>query len=210
MNNKKPDFYQKKAKKEHYPARSVYKLEEIDKKHRLLKKGLTVLDLGSTPGSWIKYTATKIGPSGHVVGIDINPLPIQVPENASFIQSDIFEDSSIESIFSFLTSHFSLLTSQNTEQGKVFDLVLSDMAPATSGIKSMDHQRSLNLAFRAIELAETCLKKGGSFLCKFFQGEDNQLLFDRVKQQFVKFHIEKPASSRKQSFELFVLGIGKK
>lgn len=195
MNRQKPDFYSKKAKKEHYPARSIYKLEEIDKKHSLIKPGNAILDLGSSPGSWLKYCAKKTGPTGRIIAIDRQPLSINLPDNAIFYQADIYD----KNLFSLI---------QNSYNN--FHLILSDMAPSTSGIKSVDHQRSLNLAFRAMEIAESFLKKNGAFLCKFFQGADNQLLFQKIKSMFIKTHIEKPSSSRKESFELFVLGIGKK
>ncbi|MFC1668175.1 SAM-dependent methyltransferase [Chlamydiota bacterium] len=195
MTYKKKDYYAIKAKEEKYPARSVYKLQEIDKKQSLIKKGYIILDLGCCPGSWLKYCSAKIGPSGKVIGIDTQTLSLSIPPNAQFIQEDIFSSPAINTF-----------ATKNT----FFDLIISDLAPATSGIKNRDHQRSLQLAFRALEIAEVLLKPGSNFLCKFFQGEDNNVLFVKIKSLFSKMVLEKPKSSRKQSVELFVVGLGKK
>lgn len=190
------DYYFKKAKKENYPARSVFKLEEAQQKFRLLKKGDAVLDLGCQPGSWSLYTAKTIGPGGLVVGVDLlsgkhlyrtGAAPIKV------ICQDIMEPGIDEKLKLFVPG---------------FQVVLSDMAPRTSGNKWTDQQKSLYLARRVLELAGILLVDGGNFYCKVFEGEDFREFFDEVRNCFAKTKIFKPKSSRQESREVFVIGLG--
>jgi 23S rRNA (uridine2552-2'-O)-methyltransferase len=183
------DHYSQQAKRERYPARSVYKLEEIQKKHRPIKKGDKVLDLGCAPGSWLLYTAKLTGPNGRVIGVDLKPVSIQASSCINIIAADVF-------------------TLDVTSLGKDFNVVLSDMAPATTGHKSVDAARSHNLCEAALKIAQNILLQGGSFVCKIFQGPDFSLFIDDVRAGFKRLRIFKPQSSRKVSKEIYVIGLG--
>ena len=183
------DHYSQQAKKERFPARSVYKLEEIQKKHRLIKKGDTVLDLGCAPGSWLLYTAKLTGPKGRVIGVDLKPVSIQVSPHIKIISADVFT-LDIESL------------------EKDFNVVLSDMAPATTGHKAVDAARSYNLCETALKIAQSILLPGGSFVCKIFQGPDFNLFLNAVRAGFKGLKIFKPQSSRKASKEIYIIGFG--
>ncbi|MDH3776967.1 MAG: RlmE family RNA methyltransferase [Desulfobulbaceae bacterium] len=190
------DYYFKKAKKENYPARSVYKLEEAQKKYRFLQTGNGVLDLGCQPGSWSIYAARIVGPAGLVVGVDLQEgKKISIAKAAEIVWfcDDIMADYIIEKI-------------QKTE--KDFQTILSDIAPRTSGNKWVDQQQSLNLARRVLELAGELLESGGNIYIKVFEGEDFREFVDSVRKSFKTVKIVKPKSSRSESREVFVLGMG--
>ena len=187
--NKWEDHYTRKAKKDKYPARSVYKLEEIQKKFRVIKKSDSVLDLGCAPGSWLIYAAELTGLTGSVVGIDIKQIRINLPEHVTIYTGDMLS----QNIF------FS--------EKKQFNVVLSDMAPSTTGNKHLDSTRSFNLAMAALECAQQKLKPCGRFVCKIFQGEDFNFFLDLVKKNFNNVKIFKPQSSRKASKEIYIIGL---
>lgn len=189
------DHYFKKAKKEGYPARSVYKLEEAQKKHRFLNKGARVLDLGCHPGSWSLYLAKTLGPSGLVVGVDLQTgKGLNVPGGAPvrIMAADIMAESTVAAV---------------RQACQNYSAVVSDMAPRTTGNKWSDQQQSLNLARRALELAGLLLQAGGAFYCKVFEGEDFREYVEEVRKLFTQVKIVKPLSSRKESREVFVLGL---
>lgn len=192
--NRWKDHYSRRAKKERFPARSVYKLREIQNKYKLIKKGDTVLDLGCSPGSWLVYAARLTDRTGRVVGIDLKPISVAVPSHVRTFTGDVLsmDDALRDSI------------------GKDFDVVLSDMAPATTGIKRVDTARSFHLCQKALSIALDALKPGGSFVCKIFQGEDFRQFVDSVKTSFKTHKIFKPQSSRKASKEIYIIGLGKK
>ena len=183
------DHYSQRAKKERFPARSVYKLVEIQKKHRLIKKGDTVLDLGCAPGSWLLYAAKLTGPKGRVIGVDLKPVSIQVSSHIKIITADVF-------------------ALDVASLGKDYNVVLSDMAPATTGHKAVDSARSYNLCETALKIAQNILLPGGSFVCKIFQGADFNLFIGAVRAGFKGLKIFKPQSSRKASKEIYVIGSG--
>jgi 23S rRNA (uridine2552-2'-O)-methyltransferase len=185
------DHYTQRAKKERYPARSVYKLQEIQQKHRLIQKGDQVLDLGCAPGSWLLYAAKLTGETGRVVGVDQKPVAGQFPAHTVVLKADAFE-------------------LDVAAVGRNFDVVMSDMAPATTGHKDVDAARSFNLCETALEIAQHLLVPGGNFLCKIFQGPDSQRFTERVRAGFKKQKIFKPRSSRKASREIFIIGLGRK
>jgi 23S rRNA (uridine2552-2'-O)-methyltransferase len=188
------DSFTARAKKEGFPARSVYKLQEIQKGHHILKKGARVLDLGCAPGSWLLYASKIVGPKGWVVGIDLVPLVITLPANATFYQGDAL--------------HMQRLLP--TEHSGPFDVVLSDMAPSTTGQKFVDAQRSLALCETVLDIGDTVLKPGGSLVCKIFHGSDFKSFSNRVKSRFGKVVHVKPQSTRKGSKEIFIVGLKKK
>ena len=190
MPYKPKDHYFKKAKAEKYPARSVYKLKEADQKYRLFKPGYLVLDLGASPGSWSKYALERVGKTGLVVAIDLQPLKIKAP-NLIFLQKDIYE----------IKPPMLLELSQ----GKGFDLVISDMAPKTTGDRSGDHFRSVHLAEQALEIATEVLKPQGYFFVKVFEGEAFPLFVETVKKRLGPIKRFRPKSTRSSSREIFVL-----
>ena len=192
--NKWEDHYARQARKDKYPARSVYKLKEIQQKNRVLNKGNAILDLGCAPGSWLKYAAEVAGPGGRVVGIDLKPVTIDLPEQVRVLTGDIFE----------------MLDQIQQEAEGGYHVVLSDMAPATTGNKHVDAARSMGLSEAALYLAEQVLKPGGRFVCKVFQGPDFKAFTEQVRKSFLKQKLFKPQSSRKASREMFVIGLGRK
>ncbi len=188
------DHYTRRAKKENFPARSVYKLEEIQQKYHLIKPGDAVLDLGCAPGSWLLYAAKIIGPRGRVVGIDRTPLEERMPSNVQVLTGDVLE----------------LKPDLGQVAGTDFNVVLSDMAPATTGNRIVDTARSLELCETALTIARELLCPGGMFVCKIFQGEDFKAFTEQVGALFNKLKIFKPQSSRKASREIFIIGMDKK
>ena len=188
------DHYSERAKKEHYPARSVFKLKEAQKKFSLIKKGDRVLDLGCSPGSWLLYATELTGKRGRVIGIDLKAIRIKLPPNAKALIADI------------LTIDRAWFDEQKL--GGRFNVVLSDMAPATTGSKGLDAARSFQLCQTALNIAEMVLQPGGSFMCKIFQGAEFKEFSDVVRNRFKRHKIFKPHSSRKESKEIFVVGLG--
>ncbi|MBF0237820.1 MAG: RlmE family RNA methyltransferase [SAR324 cluster bacterium] len=187
------DHYFHKAKHDGYVARSAYKLEEIEKKHRLLKGGQRILDLGCCPGSWLQYVSGRLKGNGNIVGLDLQPVTVKLPDNVKVLQQDIFE-----------------IPLDGTFFKEPFDLILSDMAPKTTGIKNVDNQRSYDLCVHALRVADIYLKNGGNLLVKYFQGQHFQQLKTDFQKQYQQVHIIKPQSSRSESVEIFVLGMNKK
>lgn len=192
--NKWADHYTQRAKKERYPARSVYKLQELQKRFNLLKSGNRVLDLGCAPGSWTLFAAKVVGRSGSIIGIDKQAVNEQLPENVETVVGDIFR----------------LEEADSPILKQTFNVVLSDMAPSTTGRKDVDAARSVELCQEALKLAERLLKSGGNFCCKIFTGEDAKPFSETLKKSFRQVRIFKPRSSRKASKEVFVVGLGKK
>ncbi len=187
------DHYSEQAKKERYPARSVYKLKEAQKKYRLIRKGDRVLDLGCSPGSWLLYAAELTGKHGKVLGIDLKPVTIKIPTQAETLKADI------------LTIDRAWI--ENEDLANRFNVVLSDMAPATTGNKMIDAERSYQLCQAALNIAQIALRPGGSFICKIFQGEEFKKFSDSVRSRFKNHKIFKPQSSRKASKEIYIIGM---
>ena len=185
------DHYTQRAKKEKYPARSVYKLQEIQKKFNVIKKGDRVLDLGCAPGSWMLYASQLTTARGSVTGIDLKPVATSLPDHATVYKGDILSPDK-KLIFTI---------------GKGYRVVLSDMAPATTGQKDIDAARSYHLCRAALDIAMDVLQPGGNFVCKIFQGSDYQSFLESVRAVFKKVRTFKPGSSRKASKEIFVIGM---
>lgn len=192
MSFKVRDHYFHKAKKENFLARSVYKLEEIDDRFKIIKKSDLVMDFGYHPGSWIQYTSTKIGPEGFVVGCDIRDINTKLLglKNVRVYQKDIL---TIESM-------------QELGVDGQFDVVLSDMAPNTTGVQSVDQARSLNLVEMVFFLLPKFLKPGGNVVVKVFESNDAQQFLKEQKKHFGEFHYLRPKSTRSVSKEFFVIG----
>lgn len=190
----RPDFYSQRAKKQNYSARSIYKLEEIQKKFRLIQPGDAVLDLGCAPGSWLQYAAGIAGQKGRLVGIDLKPATADLPDHVAVYTGDVLDmDAQLKA-----------------SVGGDYDLVMSDMAPATTGKKDVDAARSYVLCEAALHIAEQVLKPGGRFVAKIFQGADFEAFIEAVRVRFDKRKIFKPQSCRKDSKEIYVIGLGKK
>lgn len=196
MSFKVKDHYFKKAKKDNYLARSIYKLEEIDQKFKVLKSNDIVLDLGYYPGSWIQYTSQKVKPNGKVIGIDIKEVNTKLAalSNVTVFQKDINEVQNL----------------QELGVDEKFDVVVSDMAPNTTGIKSVDQARSLNLVEMVFYHLPQFLKENGNLVIKVFDSNDAQVYLRQQKNLFKKFEFLKPKSTRSVSKEFFVIGIGYK
>ncbi len=189
--NQWDDYYAQKARKEGYLARSVYKLEEIQKKCSVVKRGGKVLDLGCCPGAWLQFTSKVVGKTGLVVGVDIAPLKHSMPKNVRFIQADVL--SMDEGVLD--------------EFANGFDTILSDMAPQTSGNKFVDTQRSLRLCEAALNLSARYLKPKGAFVCKVFQGDGFEEFLEISKKRFEKIKLLRPKCTRKASKEIYVIGL---
>jgi 23S rRNA (uridine2552-2'-O)-methyltransferase len=185
------DHYARKAKKENFVARSVYKLEEIDQKYNIITRGNYILDLGASPGSWSQYASQKIGEKGLLIGVDLKPLEVKL-FNGHFIEGDINSINLEDAIKVFISS-------------SKFDCVLSDMAPNTSGNKFLDQTRSYDLCMMALLAAERFLKEGGSFVCKIFDGEDAMPFRDHLKTLFGQVHVARPKSVQSSSKEFFLV-----
>ncbi|MGN6109146.1 MAG: RlmE family RNA methyltransferase [Kofleriaceae bacterium] len=185
------DRFHQKAKREGFLARAVYKLEEIDAKFDLFAPGGRVLDLGCAPGSWLQYARQRVGDTGALVGLDRAPLD-RPPPGARIVVGDVL----------------SIDVAQLKGDLPAFDVVLSDMAPDTSGIRSMDQARSEALFEQALHIATQVLAPGGNFVGKLFQGPDFKKLIETVRGQFETAKSAKPASSRQISIEQYVIGKG--
>ena len=183
------DHLSRRARAENYPARSVYKLKEIQEKFQIIQKKDVILDLGCAPGSWLLYASQQTGPDGRVFGIDIQAVEIDLPPNVTVLQKDILEmteDPFLEKVLGCR-------------------VVLSDMAPATTGRKDVDAFRSFELCRMALETADRVLAPTGHFICKIFQGNEFSQFEKQVKQRFSECRIFKPDSCRKQSKEIYII-----
>ena len=188
------DHYFLKAKQENYPARSVYKLKEIDGRFKIFRKGMKVLDLGAAPGSWSLGVAEKVGSKGLVLACDIQSTETAFPPQVLFMQEDVFQRSAA-------------FEAKLAELGP-FDLVISDMAPRTTGTRFTDQARSLELTLEALAVACLHLKQGGNFVVKIFMGPDIQDLLTPMRKAFSSVKSFKPKSSRAESKETFFTGLG--
>ncbi|MEE2787797.1 MAG: RlmE family RNA methyltransferase [Myxococcota bacterium] len=188
------DHYTKKAQQAGYAARSVYKLDEINTKHRLFRRGQRVVDLGCAPGSWLKYIAQRVGKQGLAIGIDRTEVEPFAPNICTFV-GDIYEFPRVELL---------------DAAGGPIDVLTSDMAPDTTGNRFTDHVRSIALCEVALDIALTMLKPGGSFVCKVFEGPDLHAYIQTVRAHFTTVKRMKPKSTRAESVELFVIGLTKK
>lgn len=190
------DFYYKKAKKDKYPARSVYKLEEALNKYKFIRHGDSVLDLGCSPGSWSLYASEIVGEKGIVVGVDLQETDVSPRAGGAeiiWMQQNIMKPELITRV---------------RKVRPAFKVMISDIAPRTTGNRWTDHQQSMRLVRQTLELAGDLLLPQGNYYCKAFQGEDFPEFVEEVKQQFKQVKVVKPKSSRVESREVFVLGIG--
>jgi 23S rRNA (uridine2552-2'-O)-methyltransferase len=185
------DTYFKKAKKEGFLARSAYKLDEIQKKYRVLRHGDKVLDLGCAPGAWSQIILKVLGKSGYLRGIDLKEVILKAP-NAEFMCRDIFQ------------------VQREEFKEAPYDCIVSDMAPSTSGVIFRDQTLSEELCHKVVLLCDDLLKPRGNMVMKLFMGPGAKEVELEVKKRFEKHHFFKPQSTRKESKEIFIVGLGKK
>jgi len=184
------DEYVRRAQAEGYRSRAIYKLLEIQEKDRLLRPGATVVDLGAAPGGWSQLAARLVGPRGAVIALDV--LPIELLVGVEFIQGDFRETAVLDGLLNVLN-------------GRPVDLVISDMAPNTTGIKAVDQPRGMYLAELALDFARQCLRPGGDFLVKAFQGEGIDPFLGELRAAFAAVLPRKPKASRARSAERYWL-----
>jgi 23S rRNA (uridine2552-2'-O)-methyltransferase len=187
---RRPDALSKAAKAKGYPARSVFKLEEIDRRVRLLRQGQRVLDLGAAPGSWSLYASQRIGPSGKLLAIDLTAITTPLGAGSKVVQGDALA-----------------LSNEDLAIFGPYDVVLSDMAPSTSGSKLADQARSYELFMGAVEVARAHLAPGGSFVGKLFMSEDFVAARDALRKLFEDVRTIRPEGTRANSSEVFLVGL---
>ncbi|MGC8522621.1 MAG: 23S rRNA (uridine(2552)-2'-O)-methyltransferase RlmE [Steroidobacteraceae bacterium] len=184
------DPYVKRAQAEGWRSRAVFKLEELDTSEKMLRSGLICLDLGAAPGAWSQYARRRLGGSGMIIATDI--LPMEPLEGVQFVQGDFREQEVFERILALVPE-------------RQVDWVLSDMAPAMSGIDSVDQPRAMYLAELALDMAGRVLKGGGGALIKVFQGAGFETLVREARGRFAKVRLVKPTASRARSSEVYLL-----
>lgn len=189
---KRHDVFWAKAKDDGYAARSVYKLEELDKANKLLFPGARVMDLGCAPGSWLQYAAKRVGAQGRVLGIDLEVVTLALPPNVITLVMDMDK----------------VRREKLPSDCFPVDVILSDLAPHTTGIRSVDQARAFDLSARAVLMSDTALKPGGAVLVKTFQGPDTRRLQEGVRARFESAEVARPKATRDGSFEVYVLGKG--
>jgi 23S rRNA (uridine2552-2'-O)-methyltransferase len=189
------DAYVQRARAEGWRSRAAFKLTEVDDKDKLLKPGMTVVDLGSAPGSWSQVAARRVSPGGRLIALDL--LPMDPLHGVHFIQGDFREDEVLQALAAAL-------------DGRQVDLVLSDMAPNMSGIAVVDQARVMLLAELTLDFCAQHLKPGGDMLVKVFQGDGFMELRKALQEQFRTLQMRKPAASRNRSAEIYLLARGKK
>ncbi|MDR9467418.1 23S rRNA (uridine(2552)-2'-O)-methyltransferase RlmE [Marinospirillum sp.] len=187
------DYWVQQAQKDGYRSRAAYKLAEIDDKDKLLKPGMTVIDLGSAPGGWSQLAAARLQGKGKILASDL--LPMDALADVEFIQGDFTEDSVLDE----------LLAAMNNQQA---DLVISDMAPNLSGMNAIDQPKAMYLVELALDLAQQVLKPGGDYLAKVFQGEGYDDYLKLLRENFKQVLTRKPKASRARSREVYLLAKG--
>ena len=187
------DEFVKRARKEGYRGRAVYKLQEIDTRDRLLRPGMTVVDLGAAPGAWSQYVRERLGHNGRVIALDI--LPMEALPGVEILEGDFTEEATLKALLDALGD-------------RPVDLVISDMAPNISGVGVADQARVMVLAELALDFAGLVLKPGGGFLVKIFQGRGFSELYKVIKGNFTRVVSRKPKASRARSAESYILATG--
>lgn len=185
------DHYTVQAKKEGYPARSVYKLQEMDQKFGLIKKGMHLLDVGAAPGSWSLYALRRVGATGFVCGVDLKEVTLPPSPNCAFLKGDAFAPENLVAI---------------GEHGP-YDGLICDAAPSTTGNRLVDAGSSFELVWQVIELSPEVVKPGGFLVVKIFQGGDQKELSSQIKKYYKECKALKPQACRKDSFESYLVGI---
>ena len=196
LNDRKNEYYFKKAKEENYRSRSTYKLVQANEKYGFIQRNSIVVDLGAAPGGWIQAARKMTGKNGYVLGIDLKPIEPFTQEYIRTIIADFTEPGTIDVIMSFLR--------------RKADVVLCDAAPNITGVWEVDHARQIELAEKALEIAQCVLRPSGSFFVKVFEGELLNDLMQTMKILFDEVKLVKPQASRQQSSEMYLLALGLK
>jgi 23S rRNA (uridine2552-2'-O)-methyltransferase len=196
LQDRKRDYYYKKAKEEKYRSRAAYKLLQAVKKYRFIKEGDVVLDLGAAPGGWVQAARNSVGSEGYVLGVDLKSVEPFEEENVRTIVGDINDEETLHEILELLP--------------READAVISDTSPNISGVWEVDHARQMGLALRALEIALETLRPSGGFFVKVFQGDMLDDFTKKVKNHFQQVRVVKPEASRGKSSELFILGLNLK
>jgi 23S rRNA (uridine2552-2'-O)-methyltransferase len=191
MAKRRQEYFSRRARREGRLARSIYKLEEIDRRWRILRRGDVVLDLGCAPGSWLAYAGERVGPEGEVIGYDLEPVDASFPSHVHVRTRDAF-------------------TISDSELPECIDVVLSDMAPKTTGHRVTDASRSAALAERALAVAEAKLRTGGHVVVKVLEGGDVPAMVKAMRATYRKVEQLRPRATRKHSTEIFLIGLAKK
>jgi 23S rRNA (uridine2552-2'-O)-methyltransferase len=193
VNERKREYYYRKAKSENFRSRASYKLLQAVKKYEFIKPGYITLDLGASPGGWTQAALQLVEESGFVLAVDIKPITPFDALNALVLTGDITEPKTLQDIQKFLPSQP--------------DVVISDISPNVSGIWELDHARQIDLANHALNIARSVLKTKGNFFVKVFQGGTTKKFVDETKRNFSFVKLVKPKASRSKSAELYVLGM---
>jgi 23S rRNA (uridine2552-2'-O)-methyltransferase len=196
IQDRKRDYYYKKAKEEKYRSRSTYKLFQAIEKYRFIKEGDVVIDLGAAPGGWIQAARKTVGIKGFVLGVDIRPVEPFAEHNVRTIIGDISEQETLQQIVEFLP--------------RKADALISDVSPNISGIWEVDHARQIDLAQQALNIAFETLRPAGNFFVKVFQGDLLDDFTTKVEKSFQTANVVKPKASRGKSAEMFILAMGLK
>lgn len=184
----KRDLYRRLAKEQGYPSRAAFKLIEANKKYKFISKGDRVIDFGAAPGGWMQVASELVGPSGRVVGIDLDRVRVR-EKNSEFLALDVNDPKVPEKLLGAL--------------GRPADVVLSDLAPTVSGVWELDQARQVDLTLRVLDVSLTVLRTGGSGFCKLFEGERSPEVRDAFRRNFQTVRAFKPAASRSASSELY-------
>ena len=193
LQDRKRDYYYKKAKEEKYRSRAAYKLLQAVKKYQFIKSGSVVVDLGAAPGGWVQAARSIVEDKGFVLGVDLKQVEPFEEDNVRTIEADVNEEETIQQILELLP--------------RKADAVISDVSPNISGIWEVDHARQMDLAQRALNIALETLRPSGSFFVKVFQGDMLNDFTEKMKNHFQIVKVVKPAASRGKSSELFLLGL---
>jgi 23S rRNA (uridine2552-2'-O)-methyltransferase len=193
LQDRKRDYYYKKAKEEKYRSRAAYKLLQAVKKYQFIKSGSVVVDLGAAPGGWVQAARSIVEDKGFVLGVDLRQVEPFEEDNVRTIEADVNEEETIQQILELLP--------------RKADAVISDVSPNISGIWEVDHARQMDLSQRALNIALETLRPSGSFFVKVFQGDMLNDFTEKVKHHFQIVRVVKPAASRGKSSELFLLGL---
>jgi len=193
MQERKRDYYYKKAKEEKYRSRAAYKIFQVVEKYHFMKNGDVVVDLGAAPGGWVQAARKIVGSKGFVLGVDLKSIEPFRQSNVRTIIGDITEEETLEQILGMLP--------------RKADVVISDASPNISGIWEVDHARQIDLAQQALKISMEALKPSGNFFVKVFQGDMLNDFIKKVEKHFEVVKVIKPKASRAKSSEIFILGI---
>jgi 23S rRNA (uridine2552-2'-O)-methyltransferase len=190
----KRDYYRRLAKEKGYRSRAAFKLQQMNNKYRLIHRGSKVADIGAAPGGWLQVASELVGVVGLVVGVDLDPIKT-LSKNTRIIQGDVSSPDVADKILGELA-------------GDKADCILADLSPKLSGVWDIDHFKQIDLCMKVLDVMPVLLKKGGSTVMKAFQGDELQNLINRMKKSFERVDISKPNASRKESSEVYLVGLG--